>query len=189
MAKINENPLVRGAQGNFGKQFVYRNRGNDTFITRMPRKKKGLIATQKQEEVRDLFAAASLYAQGAVTDPDLKKEYEKKAPPGRTAYNIAFRDYLKAPEVKGIETQTYNGSPGSTIVISAKDDFRVVEVAVSIHTAGGVLIEEGKAILNPVIRNKWIYTVKQTNASMAGSKIKAVALDLPGNSGVLEITI
>jgi hypothetical protein len=122
MAKINENPLVRGARGNFGKQMVYRKRGNDTFLTRMP-VKNDAPPTEKQEAVRDQFAAASQYATGAMNDPALKKAYGKKAPPGKTAYNMAFRDFLKPPKVQVIDTENYDGKPGSTVVVTARDDF------------------------------------------------------------------
>src|SRR5687768_16697946 len=109
MANINENLLVRGARGNVGKQFVYRKHGNNTHIARMPVIRKDKKATTDQLERRELFASASLYAQGAIASADLKKEYQKKASPGRTAYNIAFRDYLKSPVVIKIDAQSYNG--------------------------------------------------------------------------------
>jgi hypothetical protein len=189
MAKINDNLLVRGARGNIGKQYVYKKRGENTHIARMPSIDKNATPTEKQVQVRELFSAASLYAKGAISDPDLKREYRKKASSENTAFNIAFRDYLKAPVVKSIDTGNYKGVPGSTIVITAKDDFRVAEVTVSIRTAAGVLVEEGKAVLNPIDRNKWIYSAMQNNSSPAGSIINAAARDLPGNKGVLEITI
>jgi hypothetical protein len=188
MARINENPLVRGARGNFGKQYVYKKRGNGTHITRMPVVNKNAVATEKQEGVRDLFGSASLYAQGAMSSPELKKMYQKKATDGKTAFNIAFRDFIKAPVVKRIDAGNYNGTPGSTIAIVAKDDFRVTGVKVSIRTADGALIEEGEAILNPIDRNKWVYTAVQTNTSPPGSVITATAFDLPGNKGTLELT-
>jgi hypothetical protein len=188
MAKINENPLVRGARGNFGKQYVYRKRGNDTFLARMP-VKTDAAPTDKQETVRDQFAAASAYAQGAINDPELKKAYGKKAPPGKTAFNMAFRDFLKAPRVQVIDTENYDGTPGSKIVITARDDFRVISVTVSIHTADGTLVEKGDAELNPLYREKWTFTAKQSNALLTGSKIKVVARDLPGNPGTGEVTL
>ena len=191
MAKIKDNLLVRGASGNVGKQFVYRKRGDDTFITRMPATDKNAKPTQQQEKVRDLFTAASGYATGVIADPKLKAEYQKKAKAnaGRTAYNVAFRDYLKAPVVKSIDTEMYKGTAGTTIVIDARDDFRVVEVFVSIKTAAGVLVEEGNAILNPINRNEWFYKATQNNAALSGSIIQATAKDLPGNKGGLEIKI
>lgn len=189
MAKINKNLLVRGARGHMGKQFVYRKHGENTLMTRMPDFNENLQPTEAQVGIRELFAEAAAYAKGAITDPELKKEYQKKAKPGRTAYNIAFRDYLKAPVVQSINPDQYTGSPGSKVVISAKDDFRVSAVIVKIYTSEGVLVEEGGAILNPVNRNKWIYTATQNNAVLADSVIHVTAFDLPGNQGSLEITL
>jgi hypothetical protein len=189
MANINENLLVRGARGNVGKQFVYRKHGKNTHIVRMPAINKNAVATADQIERRELFASAVLYAQGAVASADLKKEYQKKASPGKSAYNMAFRDYLKAPVVKKINAANYNGTPGSTIVVHAKDDFRVAEVKVRIFNAEGVLLEEGNAVLNPVKLEQWIYTATQSNASLAGSMISATAIDVPGNEGVLDVSV
>lgn len=189
MSIINDNPLVLGARGNFGKKFVYRKHGNDTLITRMPALRPDAEPTEKQSQVRDLFSEAAVYAKGAVSSEDLKKEYGKKAPPGKTAYNMAFRDYLKPPVVKSIDALSYKGTPGSNIVIKAKDDFRVAEVKVSIHTAAGVLVEEGSAVLDPIRRNLWNYAATQNNATLAGSVITATAADLPGNKGTLEVTL
>jgi hypothetical protein len=189
MANINENLLVRGARGNVGKQFVYRKHGNDTTITRMPVFRKDAEPTETQQQMRELFSEAAEYAKGVLSSPDLKKEYEKKAPPGKTAYNMALKDYLTAPVVKKVDALNYKGTPGSTIVIKAKDDFRVVEVKLSIHSAAGVLVEEGNALLNPVKRNLWTYTATQNNATPAGCVITATAVDLPGNTGSQEVTL
>lgn len=189
MANINENLLVRGARGNVGKQFVYRKQGKSTHIARMPTINKKAVATTEQIERRELFASAVLYAQGAIASADLKKEYQKKAPTGANAFNMAFRDYLKAPVVKKINAGNYNGTPGSTIVVQAKDDFRVAEVKVRIFNAEGVLLEEGNAALNPVKLEQWVYTATQSNASFAGTMISATAIDVPGNEGVLDISI
>ena len=189
MANVNENLLVRGARGHVGKQFVYKKHGDNTNIARMPSINKNAVPTEKQLQKRELFSAAAVYAQGAITSADLKKEYEKKATPGKTAYNIAFRDFLKPPVVKNIDASNYKGTIGSAIVINAKDDFRVASVKLSIHSAAGVLVEEGNASLDPIRRSLWNYTVTQNNASLAGSKISATATDLPGNTGSLEITL
>ena len=186
MARINDNLLVRGASGNVGKQFVYRKRGNNTHIVKMPSINKNAMVSTEQAEARERFAEAVLYAQGAIASADLKREYEKIAPSGSTAYNMAFRDYLKAPVVKKINASNYNGTPGSTIVVHAKDDFRVIGVKVSIFDSGGVLLEEGNALLDPVKRGQWVYTVTQANT---GAVIRAKATDLPGNEGVLDISL
>jgi len=189
MAKINNNLLVKGARGHVGKQYVYKKRGNDTLIARMPSVNKDAIATVEQEKVRDLFAAAAIYAKGAISDPVLKKEYQKKADPSMNAYNIAFRDYLKAPVVRSVDASEYDGTVGSVIAVSAKDDFRVAEVKVAITDANGALIEEGNCVLHPIDRNKWIYTTSQANATIAGTIISATAKDIPGNKAKLEISL
>ncbi len=189
MSKIHDNPLVKGARGNFGKHYVYKKRGKDTHITKMPVINKNAVPTESQTEVRELFAAASLYAKGAMSSPDLKKEYQKKAKDGNTAFNIAIRDYLKVPVVKSIDTGKYDGTIGSLIVVKSRDDFRVAEVKVSIRDVAGVLIEEGNAILNPIDRNKWSYLAVQSNGTPAGCTVSATALDLPGNKGMLDVTV
>jgi hypothetical protein len=189
MSKITNNPLVQGASGHFNRQFVYKQRGNKTYIAKMPAKKENLEPTPEQNEIRDQFGSAALYAKGVMSDPLLKKEYQKKAKNGATAFNVAFRDYLKAPVVKGIDTSKYTGVPGSLIIVSAKDDFRVASVRVKIETAAGVLIEEGDSTLNPIDRNKWNYATTQANASIAGCVVKADAFDLPGNKGSLDVMV
>ena len=189
MARINENLLVRGARGNVARQFVYKKHGDETHIARMPRVKKDAPISDGQEKVRDMFTEASLYAKGAMSSPELKKEYQKKVQPGITAFNVAFKDYQKPPKVKSIDTKEYDGTPGSTIVVKAKDDFRVVRVKVSIYTADNVLVEEGDTILNPVNRNKWIYTARLLNANMQRWIVKAIAFDMPENEGSLEVTM
>jgi hypothetical protein len=113
----------------------------------------------------------------------------KKSTPEKTAFNIAFRDFLRAPVVKKIEAANYNGNPGSTIIVHAKDDFRVAEVKLSIRTAAGVLVEEASAILNPISGNLWTYTATQTNAARARSVISCTAADLPGNKASLDLVV
>jgi hypothetical protein len=189
MPRLNDNPLVDGARGNFSKRFVYKKRGKNTHIAKMPTINKKAVPSDKQQKIRDLFSSASLYATGAMSSAVLKKEYQKKARDGKTAFNVAFLDYLKGPVVTSIGTSKYNGTPGSSIVVEAKDNFRVVGIMVSIHSATGTLIEQGEATLNPINRNQWIYAAVQANASPAGSIISATARDLPGNEGKLDVTV
>ena len=189
MARIDNNQLVQGARGNLGKKYVYKRRGDNTHIAVMPKINRKRKPTDGQVRVRDLFSDASAYAKGAINSPLLKKLYQKKVQPGTIAYNIAFRDYLKAPVVKSIDTKRYSGARGSVIMVKARDDFRVVAVRLGIYNTEGVLIEEGDAILNPVERSKWIYAATIDNASVKGCTIKAIAFDLPGNKGSLEVMI
>ena len=189
MANISENLLVREARGNVGKQFVYRRHGNDTHIAKMPKINKDRQPTQEQENVRNQFSLAILYAQGAISSTELKKQYQKKAAPGKTAFNVAFKDYLKAPVVSKIDTTSYTGAIGSTIVVTAKDDFRVAKVTVAIYTMDNELVEQGDAVLNPNNLAQWVYTATEDHIALEGSAIKATAKDLPGNEGSLEVRL
>jgi hypothetical protein len=189
MSKVTENLLVKGARGKMGNQFVYKKRGDDTFMARLPKVDKDAEPTENQVKVRDRFSEASFYAQGAIADPETKAEYERNLPSGRTAFNMAFRDYLKAPAVKSIDVSKYAGLAGSPIVVKAKDDFRVAKVIVSIRTATGELVEEGNAILNPINRNKWTYTTVADNPALAGGSVSVTAMDIPGNEGRMDLTL
>lgn len=189
MSNVTKNLLVKGARGKMGDQFVYKTRGKKTFITTLPTPGKNIVPTEPQLMVRELFTEASAYAKGAVANPELKAAYEVNLPKGKTAFNMALRDFIKSPVVKRIDASAYTGLTGSSIVIRAKDDFRVVELRVSILDAGGELIEEGLASPDPINQQKWRYTAIRENASLSGCTIRAVAKDIPENTGSLELVL
>jgi hypothetical protein len=58
-----------------------------------------------------------------------------------------------------------------------------------VYNQAGVLIEEGNAILQDNEEKNWLYIVKRENTEYTGSKIKAVAADLPGNMASLSIEL
>ena len=189
MANITNNLLVKGAKGKVGNQLVYRTRGDKTIITKMPEQKPGRKATGKQSEKRDQLIYASLYAQGVMLSDKLRKKYEKKATDTLTWHNLACRDFLVAPVVKKINIKEYNGLPDSQIIIKAKDDFRVIRVKVKIISASGGVVEEGDAFLDPLNRNYWIYTAKQSNTDTMGTRVIATAFDIPNNKGIMEVDV
>jgi hypothetical protein len=119
----------------------------------------------------------------------LNERYKKKATQTTSAFNVAFKDYLRPPEVQKIEADEYTGKPGSSISIKAKDDFDIKEVEVRIFNAEGDLIEKGKTIKHSILKIRWIYTAKKEISKLPGCKIKAVAKDLAGNKGELEIIL
>lgn len=188
MANITENLLVKRARGNVGKQFVYRTEDEKTHIVSMPK------TTQREPNeneiaVRDSFAAATRYGRGALASSEFGAAYKKKAGSAKKALGIAVKDYLTPPKVHTINALAYNGTPGSIIVVKASDDFKVAGVRVSIRSAAGTVIEEGSAVQNTIDANLWKYTATQTNSTLAGSVISAVATDIPGNEGSLDVTL
>ena len=62
------------------------------------------------------------------------------------------------------------------------------EFRVEIYAANGTLLEAGTAE-QPTNGIDWTYTATQANNPLAGSKIKAIATDVPGNEGALEVTL
>ena len=189
MAEIDKFIVEASASAVVGIEKTLRKRGDKSFLAKKPVFDKNQKPTEKQEDLRENFSAATNYAQAALANPESKKLYELRANANRTAFNVALRDYMKPPKVKKIETAKYTGNPGSTIKVRATDDFRVKAVSVTIYNAAGDLVEEGQATLDPVNRVKWNYAATQLIAILPGCKIKAVAEDIPGNTGQLEITL
>jgi hypothetical protein len=97
-------------------------------------------------------------------------------------------DFMSLPVVKLIDTRNYKGVIGDRVISRAMDDFRVTGVRVEIYTDNGTLLEAGNAVQN-LNGIDWTYTATQTNNLLAGSKIKVIATDVPGNEGMLEVTV
>ena len=95
---------------------------------------------------------------------------------------------MSSPVVKSIGTGNYTGVIGSLIAVRAVDDFRVTGVQVEIYTASGALLEKGNAV-QQVNGVDWTYSATQANSPLTGSKIKAIATDVPGNEGTLDLTL
>lgn len=118
----------------------------------------------------------------------MKQRYQAVAKKRQTANNVAFQDAYYPPEVISIITHAYKGLPGNIITVNARDNFEVVKVQVSIYGPANVLIEKGYAIAN-ADGISWNYIITQVNAEIPGSKIKAIAYDIPENEGSLEVFI
>lgn len=119
------------------------------------------------------------------TDPDLAAAYTAVLRPRQNLYSRALADFMSSPVVKQLDTHNYNGTAGSSIRIRAIDDFRVTAVRVEIYDAGGALHETGNAVQN-INGLDWTYTAQLDLSPVVGCRIKASAVDIPGNVGVLE---
>ena len=185
MARSKFNVLTHGLSGLLGDMIVFRQRANKTIVCGRPRpttKAPTAIALA----IRDRFKRAAIYATSVMENPTLKAEYQLTAKLGQSAYNKAFSDYQKAPEIyQDIDLETYSGATGETIEISAIDDFRVVSVHVKLTSAADSIIEQGLAVQSPNGLD-WVYTFTVENSEVAGSKLVVTATDLPGNKTVLE---
>ncbi len=179
MAKSIENFVMQGASGKVGKMLVFRQRADQTIIAKRP-KKNNKPATEAQLEFRDRFTEASLYAKSAISNPVLKGEYQAKAKPGQSAYNVAFADYLKAPQLRKVMADSYNGQLGDTVAFRIIDNFKLQSVTIRIIGAANELIEQGVATLSENGLD-WQYTTTAVNPSVLGTNLEVTATDTPGN--------
>jgi hypothetical protein len=186
MGFAKDNYVTSGASGDVGTLWSFRQRAGRTVIAKV-RAANSKAPTDKVLAVRDRFKTAFAYAQSVMKKPDLKAEYAAAAPRGVSAFNLALGDAAQSPVVSKIDTTNYHGVVGNTLVIDATDNFKVARVVVTIDSAAGALIETGNAVMDE--NKNWIYTATAANAAIAGSKISAVASDLPGNTGTLSVTL
>ena len=192
MAHANNSIITGKFKGSLGKQLVFREWEGKTIVAKSPKARSG-DPTAAQAEIQERFLVASRYAK-AVTksaDQSLAQAYASALRPRQNVYSRALEDFMTPPVVKRINTRNYNGAVGERIVIRATDDFRVTGVRVEIFAADSTLLETGNAVQN-INGIDWTYTATQANpapAGLTGTKIKAIASDVPGNEGTLEVTL
>ena len=186
MAKAEDNVLTRGFSGTIGKQLTFRRIGGQTFVSKY-RRPPSVPPTEKAVAARTKFAVATAYAKKAVKNPEKKALYQQAVTGGQRAYNVAIMDALNPPVVESIDIKNYLGRAGDTILILAKDDFKVDSVSVAISNESGEIVEQGNAVMQEDM--EWLYTATIENPTLSGSKIEVVARDLPGNSGSKMISL
>jgi hypothetical protein len=188
-----DNSIITGKfKGSLGKQLVFREWQGKTVVAKSPKKRTG-EPTPEQVQQQEIFLIASRYAKAimASSDQSMAQAYALVLRPRQNVYCRAMEDFMSPPVVKLIDTRSYNGAIGDHIAARAIDDFRVTGVRVEIYTASGTLLEAGNAVQN---NNgiDWTYTATQVNpaaAGLAGTTIKAIATDVPGNEGTLEVIL
>jgi hypothetical protein len=179
MAESKNNVLTHGLSGMIGDQIVFRQWGDKTIVAVKPRERSGVQSeAQKAQQAR--FQEAAIYGKSALQNEELKKLYQGAAGEGRSPFNVAVADFLKAPNIKEIDLTSYTGKVGDVIKVSVTDDFMVTGVTVAIYNADGTEVEHGLAVQG-VKPYEWVFTAKADNASLDGDKIVVTASDLPGN--------
>jgi hypothetical protein len=180
MAKINNNPLLKGLSGMFGDVVVYSERRGKMIMSNRPKKREE--STEHQKLVKSKFLQAVQYAKGQMKNDAAKAEYAAAVNDKvMSAYAVAVADYLKGPEIITVNAKAYNGHIGDVIEVLAIDNFKVTEVIVEIRSASNQLIEEGPATITADNTLNWRYTARQENAESLGTKLIIRAKDKPGN--------
>ena len=180
--------LARNQHGKVGDQFVFRNRNGKSFTSNIPK-----LSTKPpksgQVSQRNKFRLAAKYGNKVKDDPGLSEMYQVQATQqGTSVYQVAVTDFLKAPVINEIKIAKYKGKIGDMILIDAYDDFMVNSVRLVINDSNGQLVEEGDCLLADD-KMYWVYTATCEIADLNGVAINALAEDLPGNIGNLEITL
>jgi len=189
MAHANNSIITGKFQGSLGKQLVFRDWEGKTVVAKSPKSRTG-APTPDQAATQKKFLLASRYAKFVIksTDQSLAQAYAGALRPRQNVYSRALEDFMSPPVVELIDKRNYRGVAGDKIIARAVDDFRVKAVRIEIYAASGTLLEAGNATQN-VNGIDWTYTVTQANSLLAGSKIKAIATDVPDNEGTLEVSI
>ncbi len=184
MSQSKNNIVTEGLSGKL-YQLVFKQWFGKTIVAKRPRTFS--TVSPNQLSIRESFKAAATYAKAAISNAATKLAYKAKAKPGQTAYNMAFADFFKPPSIGTIDTSTYTAQAGSSIIIEATDDFKVVSVNVKIEKANGSLVEQGAATLSADGLH-WLYT-STANGNITGNVISVTATDMPGNSIVKQQTV
>jgi hypothetical protein len=187
MAESKGNIVMQGISGTIARMLTFRQRAGKTIVAKL-RRATPASDSEKATAVRTKFKSSIEYASKAILDAATKANYLAAALPGQSAFNVAVADAFNAPEISKIDSSAYHGAVGDSITVQATDDFKVTGVTVSIHNAAGNLVEQGAAVVQPNTID-WLYKATVANAATAGSKVTAVATDLPGNNTSLDATL
>lgn len=176
MARIDSNLVLHGVSGTIGGQLVIRRHRGGYILAAAPGRLTDRAATQKQKDQHERFRRAVLYGKATQGLP----EYQALAASrGLSAYVVAMTDYLKPPEIQGIDLTAYTGAPGEEILVAAVDDVKVQTVVVELSDKTGAVFEQGKAVASPQDPHRWIYTA---TAKAPGQPVQILvkAIDLAG---------
>jgi hypothetical protein len=183
----NKSIITGKLSGMLGKELVFRQWKGKTIVAKAPKSRVG-DPTPDQAKTQEKFLLATRYAKAIIKDKDMAEGYAAALRPRQNVYSRALEDFVSPPRVLSFNTRGYRGAAGDQITVRAQDDFRVVSLLLEIYALDGTLLEQGNAALtaNGI---DWTYTATQANNPLAGSKIKAIAIDVPGNEGALELSL
>lgn len=189
MAHSNNSLVTGKLKGTLGKELVFREWEGKTVVAKAPKRREG-DPTPAQAQTQERFLFASRYAKAVVKSEDksMAQAYAAALRPRQNVYSRALEDCMSPPVVQTINARNYKGTAGDTIVVRATDDFRIVSVRVEIYAASGTLLEAGEAEMDEYGLYS-TYKATQSNSTLAGSKIIAIATDVPRNEGMLEVTL
>lgn len=178
MAKVRNNPVVRGISGGIGHMVFRQMPDGSTYISgKQDFSKRKFSQGQKNHQSR--FRQAVTYARQAAKSQPIYAQLA--AGTVLSPYNIALSDWFNPPVIHKIEREE------GRIRIWASDNVMVTKVQVMVLDEEGKVREKGEAIREKGIRKEgiggdwWEYT------PTAAGKVVVEARDLAGNSVRTEI--
>jgi hypothetical protein len=183
MGKIKNNAVTKGFSGKLGDDITFRQVDGKTIFAK--RTLTSTAPTEKQQQVRNRFSEASQFAAASIDNPQALLDYKAMAELQglKSAYMAALIDYLTAPEMGIPSTAYYKGRIGDMINVAPTVPGKFTEVAVSILSADGAVLESGIAIERNL---KWAYTATVVNAQWKGSRIVLVGRDRQDREATFE---
>ncbi len=165
------------------RYFIYQTRSGRKLIARKPAMEYNRDSQKKsmQEDVR----RAVTYAEFACDQPIYQC---KSVGTSNTAYNLAVADALVKPEILDVDIHGWTRKIGQTLLVTAQDNFLVLNVHVVIREGENIL-EEGDAEQSELDSLIWRYTLQTAIQRKPGIFVDAYAYDLPGNVGKYSIEL
>ncbi len=173
---------MKGVSGAIGRTMVARQwKDGKITVSNMPASRRRIPAGQQEQMNR--FQSAVQYAKMMMGKPEMKAWYSQGITSNKNAaFRVAQTDFLNSPKIVYIRARGYTGKAGDLITIKATDDFRVTEVKVYIYNTEGKVLERGNAVNVRLKPFMWRYRSTLANPKVAGSMIKVLASDMPGNT-------
>ena len=177
MAKVENNPIVRGLSGSIGDAVFRQMPGGETWVSGKPDFSHRKFSP-KQKNHQGRFREATVYAHAAKTNPVY---VQLAAGTVKSSYNWALSDWWKPPVIHSVERMD------GKVRVNATDNVMVARVQITILDDVGSVIEKGEA--QKVEGSEWWeYEVSSAEyqVSSARCRVMAEAWDLAGNVTMME---
>ena len=170
--------LVGNLSGRLGSLVFRRCHGRIIVAMRPSRFRRPPSARQLAQ--RERFRAATAYAKAVLTDPVRRSAYAHRLAEPKQVRKAAFRDHLNPPEITALLRSPSPLPNDDDLIVQVKHDATVDQVAVSIRTADGCVLEAGEAKRYPGL---WRYRLTAPLPQDRPVWVEATVRNLAGNVG------
>jgi len=90
------------------------------------------------------------------------------------SFEVAFADFLNAPDIHVVDLSSYSGRVGSQIFITISEAFAAKSIFVKIQNIDGQNVEAGFAEQG-LFKTEWTFSASNNNPNFKGDKISITA--------------